>query len=120
MDEPKRLIDGTSEHRKAFPIMRGVIDYFPDALAAIAQVSFVGNLKHNPGEPMHHSRGEKNAPHVDEIVRHLIQRGGFDSVVINGVTYQVRHTALAGWRSLALLQEELEAAHNLSLPRAAK
>jgi len=116
----KRLIDGDSAHRKTFPIMRGVIDYFPDALAAIAQVSYVGNLKHNPGEPMHHSRGEKNVPHVDEIIRHLIQRGGVDTVEIDGVVYQVRHTALAAWRALALLQEELEAAHGLTLPRAAK
>jgi hypothetical protein len=29
------------------------LDYFPDALAAVAQISYQGNQKHNPGEPLH-------------------------------------------------------------------
>lgn len=94
----------TNDHkaRKERPIMRGVLDYFPDAIAEIANVSFVGNEQHNPGQPMHWDRG-KSTDHADCIARHLMDRGTLD-------TDGMRHTAKAAWRALALLQEELEAA----------
>lgn len=107
----KRLLQTTSEKRKEYPITSGVLDYFPDAIAAVAEVSFVGNQKHNPGQPMHHARG-KSTDHADCIGRHLVERGGFDG--------RCRHSASLAWRALALLQEELEAEHGLSLPRGAK
>ena len=88
------------KQRKDIPVMRGVLDYFPDAISAIAVVSRVGNEQHNPGEPLHWAR-EKSADHADCIVRHLIDRGTLDS---DGL----RHTAKAAWRALALLQTELE------------
>lgn len=37
--------------RKALPITTGVLDYFPDALAAVAACSKAGNDQHNPGQP---------------------------------------------------------------------
>ncbi len=91
-----------AKERKEIPLVRGVLDYFPAALAAVAQVSFVGNQQHNPGEEMHWARG-KSSDHADCIVRHLVDRGTFDK---DGV----RHSAKVAWRALALLQEELEAA----------
>lgn len=87
--------------RKATPICRGVIDYFPLALAEIARVSKAGNDQHNPGQEMHWARG-KSTDHADCIVRHLIDRGAVDS---DGM----RHSAKLAWRALALLQTELEA-----------
>lgn len=110
--ERERILNGSSEHRKNFPITRGVLDYFPDAIAAVAEVSRLGNEKHNPGENMHWARG-KSMDHADCIVRHLIERGGVDSE-------GVRHTASLAWRALALLQEELEEAHDLPFPRGAR
>ena len=86
--------------RKALPIFTGCIDYFPDALLAVAAVSKAGNDQHNPGLPLHWSR-EKSSDHADTIGRHLIQRGTMDS---DGQ----RHTAKAAWRILALLQLEIE------------
>lgn len=86
--------------RKEFPIARGVLDYFPDAIAEVAHVSKVGNDQHNPGQPMHWAK-EKSTDHADCIVRHLIDRGKLDS---DGV----RHSAKVAWRALALLQTELE------------
>jgi hypothetical protein len=80
--------------------MRGVLDYFPDALCEIARVSQAGNDQHNPSEPLHWAR-EKSTDHADCIVRHLMERGLLD-------TDGQRHTAKAAWRCLALLQEELE------------
>ncbi len=97
--------------RKAAPIMEGCIDYFPAALAAVAAVSKAGNDQHNPGQPLHWSRG-KSGDHANCAVRHLADRGRIDS---DGH----RHSAKAAWRALANLQEELEAAGLAPMPRAA-
>jgi hypothetical protein len=86
--------------RKATPIARGVLDYFPDALAAVARVSRIANEQHNQGEPMHWAF-DKSTDHADCIVRHLIDRGSVDD---DGLT----HTEKVAWRALALLQTELE------------
>jgi hypothetical protein len=86
--------------RKERPITRGVLDYFPDAIAAVSNVSFVGNEQHNPGEEMHWAR-DKSSDHADCIARHLIERGTADN---DGLL----HTAKLAWRALALLQTELE------------
>lgn len=106
-----RLLDADSAVRKTYPMATGLLDYFPDALAEVSKVSFLGNEKHNPGEPMHHARG-KSMDHADCIMRHLSGRGKFDG--------DVRESAALAWRALALLQEELEREYNLSLPRGAK
>lgn len=86
--------------RKAVPIARGVLDYFPDAIAAVAELSRIGNEQHNPGQPMHWAR-EKSTDHADCVVRHLIDRGKID-------TDKVRHSTKVAWRALALLQLEIE------------
>lgn len=87
--------------------------YFPNALAEIARVSKAGNDQHNPGQPLHWSRG-KSSDHADCILRHLIDAGTVDSK--DGM----RHTAKVAWRALALLQEELEREQGLPLPRNAR
>lgn len=106
----RRLLEDTSEARKHYPIASGMLDYFPDACAAVAEVSYWGNEKHNPGQPMHHAR-DKSMDHADCIARHLIERGGFDG--------PIRHSAALAWRALALLQEEIEREYDLAQPRAA-
>lgn len=91
-----------SEERKNVPLATGVLDYFPSALMAVAQLSKAGNDKHNPGEPLHHSRA-KSSDHADCILRHLADRGLVDPE--DGI----RHSVKVAWRALALCQEELEA-----------
>jgi hypothetical protein len=88
--------------RKEIPIHSGVIRYFPAALVAVAQISKFGNDKHNPGQPLHHSRG-KSMDHKDCIVRHLIdaEEVPYDE---NGLP----ELAYLAWRALAALQEFLE------------
>lgn len=107
----EKVIDGAckpatdkteAQIRKERPVARGVLDYFPDAIMAVAELSRIGNEQHNPGQPMHWAR-EKSTDHADCIVRHLIDR---DTVDTDGV----RHSAKVAWRALALLQTELEAA----------
>jgi hypothetical protein len=86
--------------RKSQPMARGLLDYFPRALAAVSNVSFVANEQHNPGEPMHWAK-EKSTDHADCIVRHMVDRGSVDD---DGL----RHSAKLAWRALALLETELE------------
>ena len=86
--------------RKAHPVASGVLDYFPDALVAIAHVSWKGNEQHNPGEPLHWAR-EKSKDEADALLRHFLERGSLD-------TDGLRHSAKMAWRSLALLQKEIE------------
>jgi len=88
------------KERKQFPIAGGVLDYFPDALVAIAEVSFVGNQQHNPNQPLHWARG-KSTDEADTMIRHFLERGTLD-------TDGLRHTAKMAWRALALLQKEIE------------
>ena len=108
--EPVLPVD--SAGRKAIPLTTGFIDYFPAAMAAVAEVSRAGNEKHNPGEPLHHARG-KSMDHADCLVRHLMERGTLDAE--DGL----RHTAKVAWRAMAMLQEELEDA-GAPLARGAK
>lgn len=86
--------------RKAAPVATGVVDYFPDALAEIARVSFVGNEQHNPGTRLHWDRA-KSTDESDALMRHFLERGTVD-------TDGMRHSAKMAWRALALLQKELE------------
>ena len=106
------VLPSDSAQRKAIPIVTGVLDYFPSALAEVAKVSLAGNEKHNPGQPLHHARG-KSTDHADSAVRHLMERGGRDMD-----TGQL-HSAEAAWRALANLQQELEDA-GAPLARGAK
>lgn len=91
----------TTKERKEIPLARGVLDYFPAALAAVAALSKAGNDKHNPGEDIHWARG-KSMDHADCILRHLIDRGTIDPE--DGILHDVK----VAWRALANLQEELE------------
>lgn len=86
--------------RKDLPVGTGVLDYFPLALAEVAWCSKVGNDQHNPGQPLHWSKG-KSTDHADCLIRHFLDRGTTDK---DGV----RHSAKLAWRALALLQTELE------------
>jgi hypothetical protein len=89
------------EERKQRPIATGVLDYFPDALAEVAYVSFIGNEQHNPGQDLHWDRA-KSKDEADAAIRHFVERKGKDT---DG-TY---HAAKACWRMLAYLQKMLEA-----------
>lgn len=114
-----RYLPADSAARKRMPMCSGLLDYFPDACAAVAEVSWHGNEKHNPGEPLHWARG-KSMDHADCILRHLTERGGFDVVMVGGVEHRMRHSAALAWRALALLQEELELENALTAPRGAE
>jgi hypothetical protein len=99
----------TSKERKETPVFSGVLQYFPDAINAVARQSWAGNEKHNPGEPLHWSR-EKSSDHMDCAIRHMMTPDEIDPET--GGT----HLVAAAWRVLAALQLQCEAiAHEQNL-----
>ncbi len=86
--------------RKEVPIYSGCLMYFPDAIAAVAALSFIGNEQHNPGAPLHWDRNKSQDEH-DALMRHLMEAGTND-------TDGIRHSAKVAWRALAALQKEIE------------
>ena len=112
IQQSRTLLDAiadTAAKRKEFPIGSGCLDYFRDALLAVSHVSFRGNQQHNPGQELHWARG-KSTDEADAIERHYVCRGTVDD---DGIP----HTWKLAWRALALLQKELEAQFQLTLPR---
>lgn len=108
-----------SAARKEFPMGTGFVDYFAAAMAEVAHVSWIGNQKHNPGQPLHHARG-KSMDHDDCVVRHFSERGGWDRFewTDQAGVKQVRwvlHSAYLAWRAMATLQQECE---DLGAPKA--
>lgn len=95
--------------RKEYPMADGLLDYFPNALAEIARHSKLAGDKHHPGESLHWER-RKSTDHRNKILKHLIDTGKTDDL-------GNRHSTALAWRSLALLQEELEAECGYPKPR---
>lgn len=106
----ERLLPEDSVGRKRYPMCAGLLDYFPDALAAVSRVSFDATQQHHPDDPMHWDR-DKSPDHADCIMRHLAERGGFDGK-------GNRHSVLLAWRALAQAQVELEAEFGFDISRA--
>lgn len=92
------------KNNKEYPLYTGLLKYFPDALWEVSHVSYMGNLQHNPGEPLHWAK-EKSTDEPDALMRHLTKAGTLD-------TDGIRHTAKVAWRSLSLLQRELDNENN--------
>lgn len=111
-DKSKPRLTTDSDERKHVPVASGCFDYFPDALAAVAELSFVGNEKHNPGQPLHWERS-KSQDEADCLLRHFLERGTVD-------TDGIRHSAKVAWRALALLQKEIEEAKGLPISRGSR
>lgn len=108
--DPATLLPNmSSEKRKQYPLVSGCLDYFPDALLAVAHISYIGNQKHNPGQPIHWNRG-KSQDEMDALGRHITERGEFD---MDGALVD----AQVAWRALANLQKTLEKMYNLPQPR---
>lgn len=88
--------------RKDLPIFDGVLMYFPNAMAAVAEVSRLGNAQHNPGERLHWARG-KSTDQYNTALRHLM-----DHRMGKRYNGKGRHLANAAWRILAALQLDIE------------
>lgn len=96
------MLTDDSAARKRIPMYTGLIVYFPDALAAVAALSFESNEKHNPGEPLHWSR-DKSADHDDCVIRHMT-----DVATAKDIDVEIHERRQAAWRALAGLQLAIE------------
>lgn len=101
VDQMAKVAEHVLDERKRYPVATGCLDYFPDALKAVAECSLVATEQHHPGTPMRWDRS-KSPDEANTLLRHFIDRGKIDS---DGV----RHSAKVAWRALALLQKEIEA-----------
>lgn len=104
-DDAHDLLDEAERRaaRKAAPIASGVLAYFPDAIAAVAQTSVLGNKQHVPGQPLKWDRS-KSLDEVDAMARHVLDYLKGEDYDTDGAP----HLAKAAWRALALLQRFLD------------
>lgn len=79
-----------SAERKKIPIYSGFINYFPNAIAAVAKLSYEGNQQHHPEKPLHWDKS-KSADELDALMRHMID-GDWEQVA---------------WRSMSNLERKL-------------
>lgn len=98
-----------SATRKDYPLLSGFLKYFPAAIAGAANISKLGNDKHNPGEELHHARG-KSMDHGDCIIRHLMDTEDLVSAYSKGVAEVTSDQILLEvnqmvWRALAYSQQ---------------
>lgn len=100
---PPRGLPTDDASRKALPVFRGPLMYFPDAILEVARVCKIGNDQHNPGQPMHWAR-EKSTEQMDTAVRHQMDHGLGNTKDVDGAY----HLAKAAWRILAELQLTIE------------
>lgn len=107
----KRLLTLPTDslERKNYPLLSGLLNYFPAALAGAANTSKLGNDKHNPGQPLHHARG-KSMDHGDCIIRHLMDTENLKAS-FNLDNSSVKHSDILleanqlVWRALAYSQQ---------------
>lgn len=97
-----------SAERKEVPVLSGFLQYFPAAVAGAARHSKKGNDKHNPGQPLHHSRG-KSGDHGDCVARHLMDLGDLIAAYERGDEVEpaaiLEEADALFWRAGALSQE---------------
>ena len=88
--------------RKTMPVYRGVLSYFPNAIKAVSNCSYVGNEQHHPGTHIHWDKTKSN-DNEDALVRHLIDHS-IDPIDDDGVL----HLTKVAWRALAALEIYLD------------
>jgi hypothetical protein len=95
----------TPEGRKAIPVYSGFIKYFPRAIAAVAELSRIGNDQHNPGQPLHWNRA-KSGDELDAQTRHILDMAQQGESSLD--TDNVLHATKNAWRAMANLEKVLE------------
>ena len=90
--EETPILPTDAKLRKTIPIYSGLIKYFPDAFAAVAQHSYHGGLQHGQTPETLHWDRTKSTDHLDALMRHVLEED-WEAVA---------------WRALAHLQTEIE------------
>lgn len=92
-----------AEIRKATPVFSGVLQYFPNAIKYVSQVSLAGNEQHHPDEPLHWDHS-KSTDEADALLRHLIDAGPEWDALDDD---EMLHVGKVAWRALAMLERTL-------------
>ena len=105
------MLPSDAQARKEIPIYSGFVRYFPNAMAAVAQLSFLANEQHNPGEEMHWAK-EKSTDELDAEMRHLVDHAealneGNDETLLRD-SEGVLHATKNAWRAMANLERMYE------------
>lgn len=94
--------------RKTIPVYSGFVKYFPDAIAACSQLSFIGNSQHNGDDPVHWDK-DKSKDELDALMRHMIDDLGMLKRDVEGVMHAVK----IAWRGMANLQRLADSGVNI-------
>lgn len=97
------MLPTDAKKRKDIPIYSGFWVYFPDAIAAVAELSRLGNDQHNPGKPLFWDRS-KSGDELDALARHLTDHAKGVVLDADGVMHLTKNA----WRAMAALQKALE------------
>lgn len=89
--------------RKGQPVTTGVLNYFPNAIKAVAECSLAGNKQHNLGNALNWDMS-KSTDEPDAMVRHLMDHF-IEPVDDDGIPHVVK----VAWRALALCERYLQA-----------
>jgi len=90
-----------SNERKKYPIYSGFLAYFPNAVAQVAHLSYLGNLQHHPDKPLHWDM-DKSTDEKDCELRHMI-----DAMQADSEEEKVAELSAKAWRAMADLQRYL-------------
>lgn len=86
------LLPDDAAERKAIPLYKGCIKYFPNALVAVAKLSLKGGIQHGQTADTLHWDRDKSGDELDALMRHILDED-WDAVA---------------WRALAHLEKHLE------------
>lgn len=85
-----KVLPTDADKRKEYPIYQGFIKYFPNAIAAVSNLSYNGSQQHQPDEPTQWDM-DKSQDELDALMRHMID-GDWEQVA---------------WRAMANLERKL-------------
>ncbi len=91
-----------SAARKGIPIYRGFMKIFPDAIAAVSQLTALSTEKHNPGGDVGWQK-DKSTDELDAGLRHMLDDIMSEDPVARDEDGALHATKMA-WRMMANLQ----------------
>ena len=103
------MLPTDSQARKNIPIYRGFVKCFPDAMAAVAQLTAVAAKQHHPDGGIYWDK-EKSVDELDALLRHML-----DDVMepLSRDAEGALHAVKIAWRGMANLQRLADSGVNI-------
>lgn len=103
------MLPTDSKTRKGIPVYRGFLKIFPDATAAVSQLTAISTEKHNPGGDVGWVK-EKSTDELDALGRHMLD----DAIdPLSRDTDGALHAVKMAWRGMANLQRLADSGVNI-------